>query len=103
MAESKIHGNTDSGWQTLVSGVRYRKKNGIVYVYVEGYTSSTGVGTIVVGTLPVGFRPNFNAQGYAKRGNALTSFWITGAGIVNFYSSVQSGNIEGFAIFPADA
>ena len=102
MAESKMQGNTDSGWQTLVSGVRYRKKNGIVYVYVEGYTSST-TGTIVAGTLPVGFRPNFNAQGYAKRSGAPISFWITGVGTVNFYSSVQSGNIEGFAVFPADA
>ncbi|CAM1343790.1 hypothetical protein [Tenacibaculum amylolyticum] len=59
----------DSGWQTPIllngiqnydssyQGVRYRKKNGVVYI--EGAVKGGGAGLLtVIFTLPVGFRPS---------------------------------------------
>ena len=48
----------DSGWKELNGLINYRKKNGTVYV--ECYSSgsvSINASYQVIGTLPVGFRP----------------------------------------------
>lgn len=61
---AKFQKYIDTGWINLNSAIKYRKINGIVYVNV---LSSANIKLeqnkyTVVGTLPVGFRPNTKMQ-----------------------------------------
>ena len=102
MAVSVIQGNNDSGWKTLSEGISYRKKNGIVMVFIEGVASSATSGTQVLGTLPSGYRPDRNKQYYLRKGDTLLQAWLTSGGVLNYSARSASGNIAGFAVFFQD-
>ena len=54
-----VSGGDDTGVQTLVTGIKYRRRNGIVYVdgYASGSSPTLNNSYQVLGTLPSGFRP----------------------------------------------
>ena len=58
---------SDTGWQTLTGGTKYRKKNGVVHVRV--YETGDAIPTLTGGswnnlyTLPVGARPTETIEG----------------------------------------
>ena len=70
---------TDSGEKTTITYVRYRKKNGIVFIdcYIPG-ALTIGTSYTVLGTLPAGYRPQ-----NIFYGNAGTNSTNAGAFYVN--------------------
>lgn len=93
---------SDSGWLTLVTGVKYRKVGKICYVNIEGYTATQTSGTETIGTLPTGYRPTgANIQWAARKGtNTLTAGWLTPGGVINYTAVSASGSLAGFICFP---
>lgn len=90
----------DTSWKTLTTGVNYRKCFGIVYVNIEGFTSTQTSGTQVIGTLPEGYRPSVNAQFFVRRGLTTSQGWITPSGIINWSPVSGTAPVAGFAVFP---
>lgn len=94
---------SDSGWLTLVTGVKYRKVGKICYVNIEGYTATQTSGTEAIGVLPTGYRPavNVNIQWCARKGSStLTAGWLTSGGTINYTAVSASGSVAGFISFP---
>lgn len=56
--EATYSADEDTGWQTLTAGIQYRKKNGVVYLDMQGVTVSNPTTWATIGTLPAGYRPN---------------------------------------------
>ena len=106
MATSKIRNLNqqpeDSGWLTLTTGIRYRKKEGIVYLVVESFQGTQTSGTETIGTLPAGFRPGMNMQPFLRKGTTLLQSWITTAGAINIIATTSTTVIAGSCTFPAD-
>ena len=111
MAESIIHGNTDTGWNdigdTWANSIRkYRVKNGICYVSVATYTNSgspsmTGGSWTRIGTLPIGARPTSTMYGSgANRSGSTAEIQITSEGGVFVNPSVTVQNMAFSMSFP---
>ncbi len=90
-------GGDDSGWQTpslsngivnystSFQGVRYRKKNGVVFI--EGLVKGgTATGNVVIFRLPLGFRPGKRIILNTGRSNGIQRTDITSSGDVICYS-----------------
>ena len=87
---------TDSGEKTTITYVRYRKKNGIVFVdcYIPG-AQSIGTAYQVLGTLPAGYRPATTFYGNAGTNSVNAGvFYIADSG--NIGAKVFSGSTSYF-------
>lgn len=76
--------NGDTSWNTLVTGVEYRKVAGVVFV--RAYTNDVSISTTysTVGTLPPGYRPNTMTYNVAGN-NGASGFgvaYINTSGVV---------------------
>jgi len=90
----------DTGWLQLSTEIKYRRKNGWVYVHIENLAKPS---SNVIGTLPAGFRPSLNVQPYIRTNSGTPiSAWITNEGKINVDASSipSSAVIAGFVAFP---
>lgn len=97
----------DTGWKTLNSQIKYRRKNGVVYVVGESAGSKplSAKQYTTVGTLPVGFRSSIQIEGlgvdaYGGAGNDFTSF-ITTSGEIKIYANNGTAHWKFTTSFPA--
>ena len=96
-------------WINTITGVSYRKKNGIVFVHIN-YTVATAVSfDVTIGTLPVGFRPQNNVFGdvVAHLRNTHLSASIKSNGVITIYSTPAGTQIDadgyyGYFVFTTD-
>lgn len=84
-------GSLPSGWAARES-FQYRVRNGILYLRGALANSSFSGGWLTVGVLPVGARPQYTV-GASIQGNTAVgqSAQITSAGLVQVYSTAQTG------------
>lgn len=84
-------GSLPSGWAARES-FQYRVRNGILYLRGALANSSFSGGWLTVGVLPVGARPQYTV-GTSIQGNTAVgqSAQITSAGLVQVYSTAQTG------------
>ena len=100
----------DSGWITTTgtkgSPVKYRKKNGWVYIFVTSATSDIPANTFTtVFTLPEGFRPSgvsgsIRLASDAAGGARYTTAIVTEAGEVQIYITASSRYFNITGAFP---
>lgn len=75
---------TDSGEQSDISYIKYRKKNGIVFVacYIPG-SMTVNTNYQVIGTLPTGYRPADTFYGNAGTNSVNAGvFYINSSGAI---------------------
>lgn len=92
---------SNTGWQTLNSDIRYRKKNG--FVIVNGSSGSTVVSSsTLVGTLPTGFRPDIDLDnaGSAMGGTADILVRIQANGYIRLWAQPSTNYWSFTFVFP---
>lgn len=105
--------SADTGWVTIQSGAKYRKKNGIVFLLLNGFTTSEEIPantSAVIVTLPEGCRPPevFRTSIATRGGNntdTVNRLLINTDGTCALYAPNESAlgirrNVEGIVSFP---
>jgi hypothetical protein len=97
----------DTGWLTLNNYIKYRKKNGLVYVIGEcsGSVNLTVNGYKTVGTLPTGYRPSTSvpfAVDFMGGNASNTTALISSNGAIDIYTTNATSYWRFSATFPID-
>lgn len=92
----------DTGWLQLSTYIKYRRKNGWVYVHIENLPKPS---SNVIGTLPVGFRPvGIITQLYLRtNAGATIPTWIPESGAINVNTGFIPSSatyLAGFVAYP---
>lgn len=102
--------DSDTGWITFESDyiqrAKYRKKNGVVFVDLNGTVSQPITSGVVIATLPEGFRPAsyitfaIGSHGSQKL-NGIAYINTSGAIIAEFSETLSTGWPDGSVSYPA--
>lgn len=94
---------SDSGWNTLVSGIEYRKIGSLVFIMFDSHYTIPGSGWQTIGTLPKEYWPSKTSYGASiayngTTGNDIMSY-VTSTGILKVYTD-KSRDLVGMFVYP---
>jgi len=97
MAVSTIKAVQDTGWVTLDANSKYRVRNGICTVQINGASLTTSTKTF--GLLPEEYRPIQEVDFLLRSGHTPCQAYITGGGYVRANASSSLSNCGGAVTF----
>lgn len=88
----------DTGWTELPSGLWIRRTGDQVAVMHNGYIKAAGTGTVVIDTLPLGYRIEQSVAAPVFMATIAQQADVTFAGVVQFRNVPQEGQWATFYI-----